>query len=39
MAMAITFNHTIVASRDRRESATFFTELFGLPEPREFGPF
>ncbi|AKS36358.1 VOC family protein [Mycolicibacterium goodii] len=37
--MAITFNHTIVASRDRRESATFLTELFGLPEPREFGPF
>lgn len=34
-----TFNHTIVAAADRRESATFLTELFGLPEPREFGPF
>lgn len=34
-----TFNHTIVAAMDRRESATFLTELFGLPEPREFGPF
>ncbi|MCP2625091.1 VOC family protein [Mycolicibacterium smegmatis] len=37
--MAIAFNHTIVAARDRRESATFLTELFGLPEPREFGHF
>lgn len=37
--MAITFNHTIVAARDRQESATFFTELFGLPDAREFGPF
>lgn len=37
--MAITFNHTIVASRNRSESATFFTELFGLPEAEEFGPF
>lgn len=37
--MAITFNHTIVAAKDRQESAVFFTELFGLPSPREFGPF
>ena len=37
--MAITFNHTIVASRDREESAGFFTELFGLPSAKEFGPF
>jgi catechol 2,3-dioxygenase-like lactoylglutathione lyase family enzyme len=37
--MAITFNHTIVAARDRRQSAGFFTELFGLPAAREFGPF
>ena len=37
--MAITFNHTIVASRDREESAGFFTELFGLPNAKEFGPF
>ncbi|WP_395310568.1 VOC family protein [Mycobacterium sp. AMU20-3851] len=37
--MAITFNHTIVAARDRSESATFFTELFGLPAAAEFGPF
>jgi len=37
--MAITFNHTIVAARDRQESASFFTELFGLPDAKEFGPF
>jgi catechol 2,3-dioxygenase-like lactoylglutathione lyase family enzyme len=37
--MAVTFNHTIVASRDREESARFFTEVFGLPAAREFGPF
>ena len=37
--MAITFNHTIVAAKDRQESATFFTELFGLPSAQEFGPF
>jgi catechol 2,3-dioxygenase-like lactoylglutathione lyase family enzyme len=37
--MAITFNHTIVAARDRLESAHFLTELFGLPDPMPFGPF
>jgi catechol 2,3-dioxygenase-like lactoylglutathione lyase family enzyme len=37
--MAITFNHTIVAAKDRSESAGFFTELFGLPDAKEFGPF
>ncbi|MBO0679713.1 VOC family protein [Mycolicibacterium sp. S2-37] len=37
--MAITFNHTIVAARDRSESAGFFTELFGLPAAKQFGPF
>src|ERR1044071_6134900 len=37
--MAISFNHTIVASRDREESARFFTEIFGLPAAKEFGPF
>jgi hypothetical protein len=37
--MAITFNHTIVAARDRAESATFFTDLFGLPSAKEFGHF
>jgi catechol 2,3-dioxygenase-like lactoylglutathione lyase family enzyme len=37
--MAITFNHTIVAAKDRQQSADFFTELFGLPPAKEFGPF
>ncbi len=37
--MAITFNHTIVAAKDRSASATFFTELFGLPAAKELGPF
>src|SRR3712207_8599500 len=27
------------AARDRHASASFFTELFGLPEPTEWGPF
>jgi catechol 2,3-dioxygenase-like lactoylglutathione lyase family enzyme len=37
--MAIEFNHTIVAAHDRAASAAFFTEIFGLPSAREFGPF
>jgi catechol 2,3-dioxygenase-like lactoylglutathione lyase family enzyme len=35
----VRFDHTIVPARDRRESATFFADLFGLPEPEEAGPF
>ena len=37
--MTISFNHTIVASRDKTESAEFLAELFGLPSPKPFGPF
>jgi catechol 2,3-dioxygenase-like lactoylglutathione lyase family enzyme len=37
--MTIKLNHTIVYSRDKRESAAFLTNLFGLPEPEPFGPF
>jgi catechol 2,3-dioxygenase-like lactoylglutathione lyase family enzyme len=37
--MTIKLNHTIVYSRDKRASSAFFTDLFGLPEPVEFGPF
>lgn len=37
--MTITFNHTIVAARDKKDSATFLTELFDLPSPQPFGPF
>jgi hypothetical protein len=37
--MTISFNHTIVASHDKRESAEFLAELFGLPNPTPFGRF
>ncbi|MCA1722998.1 MAG: VOC family protein, partial [Thermomicrobia bacterium] len=37
--MTIAFNHTIIAARDRHESASFFTKLFGLPDPTLWGPF
>ena len=37
--MTVSFNHTIVAARDKHESARFFTELFGLADPTPFGPF
>jgi catechol 2,3-dioxygenase-like lactoylglutathione lyase family enzyme len=37
--MSINFNHTIVAARDKRESAEFLTELFDLPSPKPFGNF
>jgi catechol 2,3-dioxygenase-like lactoylglutathione lyase family enzyme len=37
--MTISFNHTIVAARDKRESAEFLAELFGLPSPKPFGRF
>jgi catechol 2,3-dioxygenase-like lactoylglutathione lyase family enzyme len=32
-------NHTIVNVRDKRESATFLSEILGLPAPATFGPF
>jgi catechol 2,3-dioxygenase-like lactoylglutathione lyase family enzyme len=35
----VAFNHTIVHSRDAQESATFFSEIMGLPAPAPFGPF
>lgn len=37
--MTISFNHTIVASRDKQESAEFLAELFGLHSPKPFGHF
>lgn len=37
--MAVTFNHTIVAAKDRHESARFFRELLELPEAPSWGPF
>ena len=37
--MTITFNHTIVAARDKKQSATFLTDLFDLPSPTPFAHF
>jgi catechol 2,3-dioxygenase-like lactoylglutathione lyase family enzyme len=37
--MSVQLNHTIVAARDRTASATFLSEVLGLPAPRPFGPF
>ena len=37
--MPIELNHTIVRVRDKRESATFLTEILGLREPTTYGPF
>ena len=37
--MAISLNHTIVAAHDKRESARFLTELFGLPDAVPAGHF
>ena len=37
--MAVAFNHTIIAARDRHASASFFTRVFGLPEPTTWEPF
>jgi catechol 2,3-dioxygenase-like lactoylglutathione lyase family enzyme len=37
--VTIKLNHTIVYARDKRASADFLAELFGLPKPEPFGPF
>ena len=37
--MTITFNHTIIAAKDKTASATFFTDLFGLPSAKPVGQF
>jgi catechol 2,3-dioxygenase-like lactoylglutathione lyase family enzyme len=37
--MTISFNHTIVAARNREESANYFTDLFGVAPAKEFGHF
>ena len=37
--MPVHLNHTIVAARDKRASATFLTELLGLGPPTTYGPF
>ena len=37
--MSATFNHTIIAAKDRHESARFFRELLEVPAAPSWGPF
>ncbi|GGW96742.1 VOC family protein [Streptomyces chryseus] len=37
--MSVQLNHTIVHSRDKRESAEFFTRVMGVEIAAEWGPF
>ena len=37
--MPVQLNHTIVGCRDQQVSATFMSEVFGLPAAERFGPF
>ena len=37
--MAVELNHTIVAARDKRSAAAWFTDIMGLPPAQAFGPF
>ena len=37
--MVAQLNHTIVAARDKHESAAFLSEILGLPAPQPFGHF
>lgn len=37
--MSVKLNHTIVHSRDKRESAAFYADVFGFGKPKTFGPF
>jgi catechol 2,3-dioxygenase-like lactoylglutathione lyase family enzyme len=37
--MVVKLNHTIVHAHDKRASADFYSEIFGLPKPVPFGPF
>jgi catechol 2,3-dioxygenase-like lactoylglutathione lyase family enzyme len=37
--MPVRLNHTIVGAHDKQVSATFLSEILGLPKPTPFGPF
>ena len=37
--MAVQLNHTLVMAHDQKASASFLTEILGLPEATHFGPF
>lgn len=38
-SITVTFNHTIIAARDRQESAKFYRDLFELAEAPSWGVF
>lgn len=37
--ITVSFNHTIIAAKDRHESAKFYRDIFELPEAPSWGPF
>jgi catechol 2,3-dioxygenase-like lactoylglutathione lyase family enzyme len=37
--VAVTLNHTIVHAHDTRESAKYYAQVLGQPDPKPFGPF
>jgi catechol 2,3-dioxygenase-like lactoylglutathione lyase family enzyme len=37
--MTVSFNHSILAARDRHESARFMADILGLETPTSWGPF
>lgn len=37
--MSVKLDHTIVHARDKKASADFYAEIFGLGKPVPFGPF
>ena len=37
--MTAQLNHTIVWCRDQQVAATFLSDVLGLPDPTQFGPF
>ena len=37
--MSVQLNHTIVAARDKQESAAFLAEILGTAPPTPYGPF
>ena len=37
--MPVELNHTIVSAHDRDATATFMTDVLGLPEAKDYGPF
>lgn len=37
--MSVTFNHSILAARDRHASARFLADTLGLGQPTSWGPF